>query len=86
MTVDDECTLMQIVEHGWIQDDGSIDWNERSQYPVPASNRTRILKRDSEYPTGADGWKIVPATMPGYRSRIMWEDLRAYAPEHRARS
>ncbi|WP_238840690.1 hypothetical protein [Prescottella equi] len=80
----DECTLMQIVEHGWIQDDGSIDWNERSQYPVLASNRARILKRDSEYPTGVDGWKIVPYGMPGYMSRIMWEDLRAYAPEHRA--
>ncbi|MDH6282841.1 hypothetical protein [Prescottella agglutinans] len=84
----DECTLMQIVEHGWVQADGSIDWTERSQYQVPASNRTRILKRDSEYPTGPDGWKIVPAShsVPGYMARIMWEDLRAYAPEHRTAS
>lgn len=83
----DDFTLMQIVEFGWTQPDGPIEWAQGTRRPDTSANRNRILKRDAEYPTGDDGWKIVPQSLIDgrrrYMMRIRWEDIRFYSEEHR---
>lgn len=81
----EECTLMQRVEDGIVDCRGDIEWTPQQPCPVPASNRTRLLRRDAEYPTGTDGWKVIPngsITIEGITytllQRYCWEDLRAY--------
>lgn len=83
-------TLMQITESGWKHPDGTVVWGERHHYPCDSSNRTRILARDADHPTGPDGWKVVPQPLtmqdprPGYTGtlqymiRIHWEDIRFF--------
>lgn len=75
----EKCTLMQRVEDGYQMPDGTIEWKPQKPYPVPASNRTRLLRRDADYPTGADGWKVIPnPSVAGVFQRYCWEDLRVY--------
>ncbi|MGB3676905.1 MAG: hypothetical protein WA988_20945 [Candidatus Nanopelagicales bacterium] len=69
-------TLMFVCETGSVQPDGSIRWFDRYKRPDCTENRSRILKRDAAYPTGSDGWKIVPSGQ--YVQRYYWNDIRAY--------
>lgn len=73
-------TLMQRVEDGYQMPNGRIEWTPQNPYPVTSANRARLLKRDADYPTGADGWKVVPhGSIEGVYQRICWEDIRVYA-------
>lgn len=75
----DEPTLMQRVEDGFMQSNGTIEWKPQKPYPVTSANRARLLKRDADHPTGPDGWKIIPhPAVEGVYQRICWEDIRAY--------
>lgn len=72
-------TLIQRVEDGYQRDDGRIDWTPQSPYPVPASNRARLLRRDADHPTGADGWKVIPhPSIDGVFQRYCWDDIRVH--------
>lgn len=76
-------TLMFIHETGRQYPDGRIEWWEHWETPHMGADRTRILRRDSEHPTGEDGWKIVPSGLTtewgqGIVYRYCWNDIRAY--------
>ena len=78
--------LVQLVEHGFQDpDEDQPHWTRGHRYPVPASNRRRLLDSGRLHPAD-DGWAYEHTPLPGGGHavcRIRWDDARLWAPEHR---
>ena len=79
--------LVFLRETGARSADGRVRWFEFHRDRHTGEDRTRILRRDAEFPTDPDGWKYVPRGLATEDGRLIvdryrWEDARAYAGVH----
>lgn len=82
-----ELDLVQTVDQGFENEDGTVDWISRTRYIVPASNRRRILDREHRngITPAADGWLYCDRRDLSTRdlqcialTRISWDDPRYF--------